>query len=201
MAWKQTRSGKAFDLSNPDPRLVDFENDVAPALSFIARYNGHTQGDFPYTVAQHCVLGAETLYDKTGSRRLASLFLLHDAHEAYIGDITTPVVQRIDETCDGAFSKLLNLVKYQIDCAIYKAAGVDMSDEIEHAAIKHHDLAMMNAERLAIMAPSPHSWGARIEAIPAAMVLPCEIGAWDHETARDEWLSAFTRFIACAGDA
>jgi hypothetical protein len=193
MAWLQTISGKAFDLSNPDPRLVDFEADVAPALAKLARFTGHTLGDIGYSVAQHCVLGAESLLEATGSERLAALFLLHDAHEAYIGDIPTPVVQTLGEMFTDGIGPEVALLKWRIDAAIFEAAGVPMPTDAEHALIKRHDTAMMNAERAVLKLPAPRSWGAEIDAVPAARVQT--IRPWRSDVAADEWMHTFERFV------
>ena len=193
MAWMQTNTGKAFDLTRPDPRLVDFENDVAPALGKIARFVGHTDGRFGYSVAQHCVLGAETLYEETGSLRLAALFLLHDAHEAYIGDISQPFEALMNEMYHGYFSAHIREAKERLDAAIYRAAGVHLPNDDEKVTIKGHDIAMMNAERHALMPRM--RWAPGVEAIPAVEVCVAELGPWDPVTAREEWLLAFTQFI------
>jgi len=195
MAWIQTLSGKAFDLTTPDARLVDFDNDVAPSLAKLARFLGHTEGDIGYSVAQHCVLGAETIYAKTGSTRLAALFLLHDAHEAYIGDIPTPTVVRLDEMTGGSFSPYLKQLKGSLDWAILRAAGVSPPDEIEYAAIKQHDVAMMNAERVVLKKPAPFSWGLGFDSVPGAAVQAIELQPWDAPCACEEWLHGFNRWI------
>jgi hypothetical protein len=191
MAWLQTISGKAFDLSNPDPAMVDFEADVAPALAKLARFTGHTLGDIGYSVAQHCVLGAESILAATGSERLAALFLLHDAHEAYIGDIPTPLVQTLCED-DRRFKGRLDILKERLDSAIYDAADIAPPYAFEHNAIKRHDTAMMNAERASLKLPAPRSWGADIDAVPAADMW---ISPWETADAREAWLDAFDRFV------
>lgn len=75
-----TVSGKRIDLLNPDLSMIDIE-DIAHHLALINRYSGATP--LPYSVAQHSVYVAQS------SKNLGGL--LHDAHEAYIGDVTTPV--------------------------------------------------------------------------------------------------------------
>ena len=86
--WLQTASGRAIDLEvEPDPLEIRIE-DLAFALAHINRYNGHAGA---YSVAQHSVLAlhaAEALTDNAGIRRAA---LLHDAHEAYTGDVPSPI--------------------------------------------------------------------------------------------------------------
>lgn len=78
-----THSGLLFDLVNPDHTDVNVE-DIVFGLSRQFRFNGHTK--FPYSVAQHSMFVAELMPPE-----LAAYGLLHDAHEAYMGDITSPV--------------------------------------------------------------------------------------------------------------
>jgi uncharacterized protein len=203
--WMQTRTGKAFDLVHPDHRLVDFERDVAPALGKLARYAGHTVCDWPYTVAQHCELGAYSLYGKTGSDRLAALFLLHDAHEAYMGDVTTPVACALEELGvrtgpprgDEAVKWAIRNLKYRLDWAIHKAAGVPMPTAAEAAVIEAHDIAMMAAERQVLMVRSPLPWGEPYDsAEPAEKLDRDDLEPWGAVEAAEMWLDAFHAFIA-----
>jgi len=78
-----------FDLKMEDINL----NDIAYHLSGINRYNGATR----LTVAQHCVLGAQKILEDTGNIRAAAGFLLHDAPEAYLQDMTAPIKSRFKE--------------------------------------------------------------------------------------------------------
>lgn len=82
----QTYMGEIFDLHNPDPKAVRIV-DIATALARIPRFNGHTKTH--YSVAQHSVLVTREL--QPCSRETALYGLLHDAAEAYIGDISRPV--------------------------------------------------------------------------------------------------------------
>lgn len=91
-AWQRMLSGRRLDLLDPTP--VDIEvTDIAHGLAFVARWNGQTLGDWPYSVAQHSLL-VETLHarlnpDASARWRLAAL--LHDAPEYVIGDMISPV--------------------------------------------------------------------------------------------------------------
>ena len=73
---------------------MDIEiEDIAHGLSFVARWNGQTKGEYPYSVAEHSVF-VEQLYgamtpDAPAKWRLAAL--LHDAPEYVIGDMISPV--------------------------------------------------------------------------------------------------------------
>ncbi len=72
---------------------MDIEiEDIAHGLAFVARWNGQTRGDWPYSVAEHSVLVEEIFARQTGAEakwRLAAL--LHDAPEYVIGDMISPV--------------------------------------------------------------------------------------------------------------
>lgn len=75
-------SGKVIDLL--DLRMEDVSiDDIAHSLAHTIRFAGHLQ--HPITVARHSIYVAELLPEPL---RLAGL--LHDAHEAYLGDITRP---------------------------------------------------------------------------------------------------------------
>lgn len=81
--WIQTYTGLQFSLTDPQPDDVNIK-DIARALSNICRFTGHVR-QF-YSVAQHSVLASEhvPLEDQLAA-------LLHDAHEAYIGDMSRPL--------------------------------------------------------------------------------------------------------------
>jgi hypothetical protein len=67
--------------------------DIAHHLAAMARFNGATE--MPYSVAQHAVVVARILAIKRAPAWLQMLGLLHDAHEAYLGDITSPMRREI----------------------------------------------------------------------------------------------------------
>ncbi len=91
-AWQRMLSGRRLDLLDPTPMDIEVE-DIAHGLAFVARWNGQTRGDFPYSVAEHSLL-VEELYGRLDPKapakwRLAAL--LHDAPEYVIGDMISPV--------------------------------------------------------------------------------------------------------------
>ena len=91
-AWQKMLSGRRLDLLDPTPVDIEIE-DIAHGLSFVARWNGQTLGDFAYSVAEHSLL-VERLYARLAPSapakwRLAAL--LHDAPEYVIGDMISPV--------------------------------------------------------------------------------------------------------------
>ena len=90
-AWQRMLSGRRLDLLDPSPLDVEIE-DIAHGLSRVARWNGQTEGRWPYSVAEHSILVenlAHRLYpDMSLKWRLATL--LHDAPEYVVGDMITP---------------------------------------------------------------------------------------------------------------
>ena len=83
MTWILTRTGRRFDLLMPMANQVS-TLDIAHALANICRFNGHTRHH--YSVAQHCLLVASIVPPE---HQLAAL--LHDATEAYVGDMVRPL--------------------------------------------------------------------------------------------------------------
>ena len=90
-AWQRMLSGRRLDLLNPSPLDIEIE-DIAQGLSRVARWNGQTEGDWAYTVAEHSLLVervAGKIRPEIAARwRLAAL--LHDAAEYVIGDLISP---------------------------------------------------------------------------------------------------------------
>ena len=91
-AWQRMLSGRRLDLLDPTPMDIEVE-DIAHGLAFVARWNGQTRGDWPYSVAEHSLLVEDILVRRDpamGPRwRLAAL--LHDAPEYVIGYMISPV--------------------------------------------------------------------------------------------------------------
>lgn len=85
-------SGRRLDLLDPTPVDVEIE-DIAHGLAFVARWNGQTIGDWPYSVAEHSLL-VESIFSALNpgvAARWQLAALLHDAPEYVIGDMISPV--------------------------------------------------------------------------------------------------------------
>lgn len=84
-------SGRRVDLLDPSPIDIELE-DIAHGLARVARWNGQTEGDHAFSVAQHSLLVAKIVRglrkDLPDRWRLAAL--LHDAPEYVIGDLISP---------------------------------------------------------------------------------------------------------------
>lgn len=89
----KTLSGRLIDPFNMKVEDINIY-DIAHSLSMQCRYNGHVKRF--YSVAEHSVLVSQHLPEE---HKLWGL--LHDATETYIGDMVSPVKQRLD-----SFNKL-----------------------------------------------------------------------------------------------
>jgi 5'-deoxynucleotidase YfbR-like HD superfamily hydrolase len=91
-AWQRMLSGRRLDLLDPTPMDIEVE-DIAHGLAFVARWNGQTRGDWPYSVAEHSLL-VEEIFSRANpgiAARWQLAALLHDAPEYVIGDMISPV--------------------------------------------------------------------------------------------------------------
>ncbi|MCC6672146.1 MAG: hypothetical protein IT458_13880 [Planctomycetes bacterium] len=90
----RTASGRELDLEAVDTTDIVLA-DIAAALSRICRFGGHVA--MYHSVAAHSVQVSELVeasldhLDNGRRRQGAALALLHDASEAYLGDITRPL--------------------------------------------------------------------------------------------------------------
>src|SRR4028119_1987838 len=108
-AWQRMLSGRRLDLLDPTPLDVEIE-DIAHGLAFVARWNGQTRGEWPFSVAEHSLsrdgaagaprppraaapppLGGGVAPRPEPQPRWRLAALLHDAPEYVIGDMISPV--------------------------------------------------------------------------------------------------------------
>jgi hypothetical protein len=133
-----TYSGIAFDLRDPRPAMVRLD-DIVHSLSLMNRFNGAAL--FPYSVAQHSLHVAALV---PAELRLEGL--LHDAAEAYIGDMVSPLKQVMPE---------YKAVEARIHRVVALTFGLRYPDPPE---IKKADLAVLAAEREQVLQPSYGPW-------------------------------------------
>lgn len=132
-AWIGTYTGIHFYPLDPKPEDVRLE-DISRALSQICRFNGHTKE--PYSVALHC-LNVSKFLKEWGCDELTQLYgLLHDAAEAYIGDITRPFKMCLaDIGCLKAFDD----IEVDVTEAIYRHFNIHCPDEKQAGVVKEAD--------------------------------------------------------------
>ena len=90
-AWQRMLSGRRLDLLDPAPVDVEIE-DIAHGLAFVARWNGQTRGDWPFSVAEHSLLTERLFgaFEPAAAPKWRLAALLHDAPEYVIGDMISP---------------------------------------------------------------------------------------------------------------
>jgi uncharacterized protein len=158
--WALSRNGHAIDLLNPSPADVDFA-EIADTLAHVYRWTGAARVDV--SVAYHTLLGVEIAQARNLDACLP-WWLLHDAHEARIGDIATPIAHALDQVApppfSGMFLEFLQRIKRRHDAAIYTAAHLGAPTETVRQMVKQIDTIALMTERRDFLPDSPHSWGA-----------------------------------------
>ncbi|MDB6445182.1 phosphohydrolase [Pseudomonas sp. 21TX0197] len=160
MNWILTHTGKRFDLFEPDVAMID-PRDIAHALAHLCRFNGHTR-EF-YSVAQHSCLVADLV---PAEHKLAAL--LHDATEAYLGDMTRPLKEWMP------YYRGFEDVIWGRVCERF-GLEVDLPSIVRQA-----DLIALATERRDLMPPDPAPWDCLVGVEPA----PERIRPWSPTEAR-----------------
>lgn len=202
--WMQALGSVAFDLLNPRPEQIDFAT-IATVLARVPRFGGHTERG-AYSVAQHCEQGAQAILRDTGNRTAAAVFLLHDAHEAYVGDFAKPVQDALVTRAEMKYGPVgresvrdaIRETKADIDRAIYTAAGLEWPLWDHTARIVHeYDIRMCRTERDLRLAPTPHPWGEPYAS--AEPVAGVDLYPWSEGAVRAMWLAAARELLpSCA---
>lgn len=138
------RSGHYFDLADPRPDAFEFA-DIAGALSKVCRFGGQCP-EF-YSVAEHlwhCTMLAQE-DGLTRDERVA--VLLHDAAEAFVGDVVKPLKALLPEYA---------AVELAVERAVGERFGVDFAAHAE--AVKKIDREVLIAERRAMFGDDGVKW-------------------------------------------
>jgi uncharacterized protein len=139
MSWILTASGRRFSYEQPDPDSICIE-DIAAALSKTCRFAGHPRKF--YSVAQHSVLVASLL-----PTELQLEGLLHDAAEAYVVDLPSPLKALLPEYHE-IESRIDWLIKLKFKLRV-----------VQPAQVKHADLVALATEKRDLLPPDPeHPW-------------------------------------------
>lgn len=171
-SWMQTYTGKRFYPFDPQASSIDIV-DIAHALAMTCRYGGHCK-QF-YSVAQHSVLVASKAPVEKALRAL-----MHDAPEAYTGDLVRPIKKHPEM---GAFTWVEQIVERAI-CAKF-----DLPFPIMDAEIKRLDNRILIDERDQVVVPTDDDWQ-----FSEHEPLGVTIGIWAPEIARQRFLNAFEEY-------
>ena len=137
MSYIRTSSGLNVSLERPDPATIQLA-DIAWGLAGLNRYTGQTKHrTLRINVACHSLNVARQLGLMQAEPGTQLLGLLHDAHEAYIGDITSPVktllramagvdhVEVMATRLDMAIRVAFNLQRFAYSFALQQVAKAD----------------------------------------------------------------------------
>ncbi len=149
MAKLETVSGRKINITNPDPATIVIE-DIAWALSRLPRFSGHSIPYVPYSVAQHCIQVANDLVDS--GPRIQLFGLLHDAAEAYINDLPSPV-KHIPE-----IHAVIKKLEDSLMSAIYKSLDIAPPTEEEETLVKIADKTQQAVEAYNYMYSRGSDW-------------------------------------------
>lgn len=165
--------GTTIDLFNPQPEEIDIEW-IAHVLSRLPRWNGSDQMAIPYSVAQHSFDVARRVWAVTGCTRVTLAALLHDAHEAIIGDIPSPVKEALFQL--GLPKDVFKVWEARIDGAINHAVGLPyFTPGTWKTIIKNADMQAGLAEHRLLF--------------PEGSALFAEWGEWDGVAVEHPWLA------------
>lgn len=201
-AWIHTFSKKRFYPLDPKPEDVCVA-DIAHHLSLICRFNGACN-EF-YSVAQHsCLVAriterwtAQLACDGFGTNYVrAKLFgILHDAPEAYIGDITRPFKECMKK--NGFDPKPIDESILKAIFEYLEISPEKLGDELLWRQVKKADDTC-----LAMEARDLHNdW----ENIWSTWNLPCnplpdKIRSWDWKTSRSNFLKTIIMCCPSVGE-
>jgi hypothetical protein len=170
MSWTETYTGRRFIFEAPTVDMID-PLDIAHALSMKCRYNGHVHTF--YSVAEHSCLVAEAIEDRLGSEAEQLWGLLHDAAEAYVPDMPSPIKALLPGFAE-AEERIMRVVAERF--------GLSWP---EPAIVKEMDTRILGDEAEQLMLSRGYGWGLTMPK------LGVKVAGWAPLTGRACWLGKF----------
>lgn len=126
-----TRSGKRIDPTDIKPEDIDIK-DIAYALAGINRYGGHSR----ITVAMHSVAAAWAAKELGYDLLTQQWALLHDAAEAYFGDVPKPMQQFVGEEWQIHYERCEDVITLTLMEGVFPPYATRREvKEIDHALV------------------------------------------------------------------
>lgn len=165
--YVSTYTGKQFYPLAPTPEQIDIE-DIAHGLAYQCRFNGQTR--YFYSVAQHSLIVADLV-----AQDLRAAALLHDAAEAYMGDMVKPLKQLFP---------LFSEIESRVMSVVGLRYGIGNFDD---PAIKRADLIALAMEKRDLMPNSSEPW----DSLKGIVASPIRITPMSPQEAKAAFLLAF----------
>lgn len=175
----KVRSGRYLDLIDPQPSQFQF-SDIAGGLAKLCRFSGQTERF--YTVAEHCCNCAIVSRRRGDNPNVTLAVLMHDAAEAFIGDVTRPLKEMLSD---------YRVIEQKLERVIAEKFSIDFGAAADR--IHEIDRDVLMAERRQLFPPDNELWCGESEAnqvfikcrgwlpIEAELQftrLACELGIW-----------------------
>ncbi len=180
----QTFGGRMFDVFDPDPNQIDIF-DIAHHLALMTRFNGACK--WLYSIAQHSVMccdrASDYHYPRPREEELALVLLMHDAAEAYVGDIVRPIKRKITD---------FKVIENGVMDAINERFDLPRLADIPRfkVAVEEVDNRMLVTEKLQLMPPNVR-WAIEDIFEPYDLL---DLELWQPRAAEMLFLSRFARF-------
>lgn len=146
MSWILTYTGQTFDLRQPSALHIN-ALDIGHALANQCRFTGHTRRF--YSAAQHSLLVCQVVKTMTDDPAMHLAAILHDATEAYLADIASPVKPLLSNYAE---------LERGVWRAICRRYGLAAFAEALPAEVKHADLILLATEKRDLMPAHPAPW-------------------------------------------
>ena len=180
MTWMLTASGRKVEPAALEPADIQIE-DLAAHLAKICRFTGACR--IMWSVAEHSLLVADILAERhPHDHDLQLCGLLHDAPEAYLQDLATPVKAQLDR---------YNAMERAAWWAVAERFGLPLTMP---AAVKHADLVALATERRDLMPDHPEPWSVLEGITPHIGVIGKAETHW--AAAESDFLDRFHTLIA-----
>jgi hypothetical protein len=182
-----TASGRMVDLMYLDPSDIEV-NHITHCLARIARFNGLTT----YSVAAHSIHVSEILEGEGDSALVQLVGLLHDAHEAYIGDITTPVKQLFAPRAIELSSSMVHSIDLRMQKVVLMHFGLWAAHAGCYKRVRRADLTALATERRDLLPSCDAEWECLRGVTPHATNL-AERESWAPQRAMAEFNARLLR--------